>query len=95
MYVCGPHECLMPPKARKVSDPLGLGVYGCELPCWCWEQYLGHLQEQQAPLCTKPSLCYLAYGKAIIIQPLLFFNFWSKNKLQTQIRILSLILLLS
>jgi hypothetical protein len=29
---------------------------GCELPCGCWEQNLGPLQEQSVLLTTEPSL---------------------------------------
>lgn len=40
---------------KRASDVLERQKDGCEPTCGCWEPTLGHLQEQQVLLATKPS----------------------------------------
>jgi hypothetical protein len=53
MHMCVPHVCQGPSEVRSPRTRI---LYTCELPCRCWEQNLGSLQDKQVLITTELSI---------------------------------------
>lgn len=60
MYVCVPHMCLVGHEGQKRgSDPLGLELDSCKMPCGFWESNLSPLEEEQVLSIAEPTVKFL------------------------------------